>query len=189
LRPIVILAVSTGMRRSEVLGLRWLDVDLLNGRILLPQTKNGDGRIVYLNRSAAATLSSAALNRRNATDPVFDGITPGQVSVAFVRLCRTRNVLDFRFHDLRHTAASWLRMQGADIHTVAQLLGHKDLRMAARYQHLSPAFLAEAVNRLDSAFQLPLGYDDSRPGNHDPAQALFMPSASPRRHQIDAASS
>lgn len=41
--------------------------------------------------------------------------------------------MDFRFHDLRHTAASWLRMQGADIHTMAQLLGHKDLRMAARY--------------------------------------------------------
>jgi site-specific recombinase XerD len=46
-------------------------------------------------------------------------------------------------------------MQGADIHTVAQLLGHKDLRMAARYQHLSPAFLADAVARLDSVFGLP----------------------------------
>ena len=60
----------------------------------------------------------------------------------------------FRFHDLRHTAASWLRMKGADIHTVAQLLGHKDLRMAARYQHLSPAFLADAVAKLDGAFQV-----------------------------------
>ncbi len=56
------------------------------------------------------------------------------------------------FHDLRHTAASWLRMQGADIHTVAQLLGHKDLRMAAPCQHLSPAFLADAVRRLDVVF-------------------------------------
>jgi len=72
---------------------------------------------------------------------VFTGITPGQVSVAFARLCRSQKLLDFRFHDLRHTAASWLRMRGADIHTVAQLLGHKDLRMAARYQHLSPQFL------------------------------------------------
>jgi hypothetical protein len=43
-------------------------------------------------------------------------------------------------------------MQGADIHTVAQLLGHKDLRMAARYQHLSPTFLADAVGRLDTVF-------------------------------------
>jgi integrase len=66
------------------------------------------------------------------------------------RMCSNLSIEDFRFHDLRHTAASWLRMQGADIHTVAQLLGHKDLRMAARYQHLSPAFLAEAVGRLDA---------------------------------------
>ena len=63
-----------------------------------------------------------------------------------------RKVADFRFHDLRHTAASWLGMSGGDIHTVAQLLGHKDLRMAARYQHLSPAFLAEAVRKLDGVF-------------------------------------
>jgi hypothetical protein len=55
-------------------------------------------------------------------------------------------------HDLRHTAASWLRMQGADIHTAALLLGHKDLRMAARYQHLSPAYLAHAVKQLDGLF-------------------------------------
>ena len=70
----------------------------------------------------------------------------------FAALVRAVEIVDFRFHDLRHTAASWLRMQGADIHTVAQLLGHKDLRMAARYQHLSPAFLADAVGRLDTVF-------------------------------------
>jgi len=63
------------------------------------------------------------------------------VSLAFLRDCRAVNILDFKFHDLRHTAASWMRMNGADIHTVALVLGHKDLRMAARYQHLSPAYL------------------------------------------------
>lgn len=68
-------------------------------------------------------------------------------------------IADFRFHDLRHTAASWLRMSGADIHKVAQLLGHKDLRMAARCQHLSPAFLAEAVRKLDGVFGK-LNYQD-----------------------------
>ena len=80
---------------------------------------------------------------------VFSSYTPEQVSVAFTRAAKRAGVLDFRFHDLRHIAASWLRMQDADIHTVAQILGHKDLRMAARYQHLSPAFMAEAVGRLD----------------------------------------
>jgi len=153
LRPVVALAVTTGMRRSEILGLRWLDVDLEHNRIMLPQTKNGEGRIVYLNRGAVRTLRALPFGpETKATDRLFPALTPPQVSVAFQRACRQCGLLDFHFHDLRHTAASWLRMQGADIHTVALLLGHKDLRMAARYQHLSPAFLSEAVGRLDSIF-------------------------------------
>jgi integrase len=154
LRPIIGLAVSTGMRRSEILNLRWLDADIAHGRIVLPQTKNGDGRMVYLNKSAQAVLRSLSANgETNPISRVFDGdVTPDRVSVTFRRVCKSAGIADFRFHDLRHTAASWLRMQGADIHTVAQLLGHKDLRMAARYQHLSPAFLADAVGRLDAIF-------------------------------------
>jgi integrase len=150
LRPMIGLAANTGMRRSEILGLRWLDVDLPNRRILLPQTKNGDGRIVYLNQSAQGVIQSLIHDSEPRTEKkIFSAVTPEQVSVAFKRTCTAVSIDDFRFHDLRHTAASWLRMQGADIHTVAQLLGHKDLRMAARYQHLSPAFLADAVGRLD----------------------------------------
>jgi integrase len=86
------------------------------------------------------------------TDKVFPSAGTDQVSVAFGRVCRQLEIADFRFHDLRHTAASWLRMSGADIHTVAQLLGQKGLRMAALYQHLSPAFLAEAVGKLEAVF-------------------------------------
>ena len=152
LQPIVGLAVGTGMRRSEILGLRRLDIDIANGRILLPQTKNGEGRIVYLNDLATAALQRVLVPLGNSTDMLFRGISPERISVAFARACRKANIQDFRFHDLRHTAASWMRMQGADIHTVAQLLGQKDLRMAARYQHLSPAFLGEAVKRLDGVF-------------------------------------
>ena len=153
LRPIVAMAALTGMRRGEILGLRWLDVDMVNHRVLLPQTKNGEGRIVYLNESASAVVRSLPFGAgTKSTDPLYGDVTPEQVSVAFVRVCRKAKIEDFRFHDLRHTAASWMRMQGADIHTVAQLLGHKDLRMAARYQHLSPAYLAEAVGRLDGVF-------------------------------------
>lgn len=153
LRPIVALAVSTGMRRGEILGLRWLDVDMIHDRIMLPQTKNGDGRIVYLNKSAQAVIQSLPFTAETKpTDKLFRGATPDMVTVTFRRVCAKEGIVDFRFHDLRHTAASWLRMQGADIHTVAQLLGHKDLRMAARYQHLSPSFLADAVGRLDTVF-------------------------------------
>jgi integrase len=153
LRQIVALAVSTGMRRGEIMGLRYLDVDLSNRRILLPQTKNGDGRIVYLNEMAAQVFSSVGWNENTKPgDKIFAAWTPQAVTHAFSRLCQRMKIADFRFHDLRHTAASWMRMAGADIHTVAQLLGHKNLRTAARYQHLSPAFLSEAVGKLDAVF-------------------------------------
>jgi integrase len=155
LRPIVAFLAFTGMRRSEVLGLRWLDIDRKGERFLLPQTKNRSGRVVWLNRLALRTLDS--LNRQNATctDRVFppsEQVTPENVSMSFLRARLQAGIADFRLHDLRHTAASWLRMQGADIHVVALLLGHKDLRMAARYQHLSPAHLQEAARGLDIAF-------------------------------------
>jgi len=154
LRPIVALLAFTGMRRSELLGLRWLDLDLPGCRIVLPQTKSGDGRTVWLNALACRTLDSVPRNDAPSTARVFPAneFQPNNVSLAFLRSCRKVGILDFRLHDLRHTAASWMRMQGADIHTVALLLGHKDLRMAARYQHLSPAYLQEAVRGLDGAF-------------------------------------
>jgi integrase len=155
LRPIAGLAAFTAMRRGEVLTLRWLDVDLNGGRVLLPQTKNGDGRIVYLNALASDVLKSQLTETAKPTDRVFplaNDCTPDNISKGFAAVCRRLKIEDFTFHDLRHTAASWLRMQGADIHTVAQLLGHRDLRMAARYQHLSPEFLSTAVGRLDSIF-------------------------------------
>lgn len=157
LRPIAGVAVSTGMRRGEILGLRWLDVDFKGGRIMLPQTKNGEGRIVYLNVLAQQALAMVPRNDCKPTDRIFNGeqMSPDNVSLAFLRSCRAVNISDFRFHDLRHTAASWMRMSGADIHTVALVLGHKDLRMAARYQHLSPAFLSSAVKLLDKAFAEP----------------------------------
>jgi integrase len=152
LRPIIALAVATAMRRSEILGLRWLDIDHNGARLFIRKTKNGDPRIVYLNRLAMLAITS--LQRGAPTALLFPGLDPAWVSVAFIRLCVSLNVADFHFHDLRHTAASWLRMQGADIHTVAQVLGHKDLRMTMRYSHLSPDYLSEAVGRLDGAFKL-----------------------------------
>ncbi|MEP6920551.1 MAG: site-specific integrase [bacterium] len=86
LQPIVAIAVSTGMRRSEIVGLRWMDVDMLHDRIMLPQTKNGEGRIVYLNKFAQAALESLSFDENTKpTDQLFSGITPERVSVAFRR--------------------------------------------------------------------------------------------------------
>jgi len=156
LRPIAGLLAFTGMRRSEVLGLRWLDIDRKGERILLPQTKNGDARIVWLNALACDVIDSVK-NGAAPTDRVFSPeITPENVSLAFLRTCRKTGIADFRLHDLRHTAASWLRMSGADLQDVADLLRHRDLRMTRRYSHLSPAHLSAAVKRLDRVFGTPL---------------------------------
>lgn len=177
LRTIAGLAVSTGMRRGEILGLRWLDIDRPGNRIMLPQTKNGEGRIVYLNELAQRALGAVNSKGAKPSDRVFNEsqMVGDYVTQTFARACRDVGITDFKFHDLRHTAASWMRMSGADIHTVAQVLGHKDLRMAARYQHLSPAFLSDAVNLLDAAFAEP----KKLPGKKAARRNL----SSPQRHQ------
>lgn len=190
LQPIAGLLAFTGMRRSEVLGLRWLEVDRKGERIMLRQTKNGDGRIVWLNALACQVLDSLPPREAQPTDLVFptsDQITPENVSLAFLRACRKVNIADFRLHDLRHTAASWLRMSGADLQDVAELLGHRDLRMTKRYSHLSPAHLSAAVKRLDTVFgnppQLPAKTDGERPQEGEqPGQSSrpIVPTASPK---------
>jgi len=170
LQPVVALAATTGMRRGEILGLRWLDVDLANSTIWLPQTKNGEGRRVYLNATAKAALESIHPQTVPTNGMVFN-LNGDYVGHTFKKACEELGIADFRFHDLRHTCASWLRMSGADIHTVAQVLGHKDLRMTARYSHLSPAFLGEAVGRLDGV------YDDPR--DHSVTTPKQLPAAKP----------
>jgi integrase len=123
LREIVALAASTGMRRDEILDLRYLDVDLANRPVMLPQTKNGEGRVVYLNDMAMMVFDSAAQAGARPVDRIFADWEGYKVDASFDRARRAVGLEDFRFHDLRHTAANWLRMAGADIHTVAQLLG------------------------------------------------------------------
>lgn len=116
---------------------------------MLSQAKNGEGRIVYPNTLAADVIKSQWRDSAKPTDKVFpqtDNFTPDNVSKGYVVVCKNLELHDFHFYDLRHTAASWMRMQWADVHTIAHLLGHKDLRMATRYQHLSPGFLASAVS-------------------------------------------
>jgi integrase len=134
--------------------LRWLDVDHEGKQIMLPQTKNGNGRVVHLNATACQALDSIPRNGSKPTDPVFAGeqLSPENISLAFLRACRKVEIMDFRLHDLRHTFASWARMRGGDLQDVAKLLGHRDLRMTNRYAHLSSAHLGIAVFRSSNVF-------------------------------------
>ncbi len=151
-RAVAQLAVATGMRRGEILGLRWLDVDLLNRCINLPQSKNGEGRTVYLNELALDVFRSLWTNTDTVPEePVFGlDVTPEEVSMAFIRACRSAGVEDFSFHDLRHTYATMLRMQGVQLDLIQKQLGHKDLRMTSRYAHVATQQVRDAVNSLDS---------------------------------------
>jgi integrase len=155
LKPIVITALHTGCRKSEILNLKWDNVDLRHNRILLHETKNGERREVPINETLRITLQD--ITRRLDIPYVFyDSVTGkpyGDVKRSFNTACRRSGIKDFHFHDLRHTFASHLVMAGVDITTVSRLLGHKTLTMTLRYSHLSKGHLDNAVNALDNALQ------------------------------------
>lgn len=136
----------------------------------LRQTKNGEGRgLLEHNRKAA--LSSLKPHSASSNALVFD-LNGDYVHHTFKKACDDPGIVDFRFHDLRHTAASWLRMTGQTF-TASQPCGHKDLRMTARYSHLSPAFLSEAAS--STAFSdspLPQRYLSENYSRPIPAQLL-----------------
>ena len=149
LKPIVQIAMHSGMRRGEIISLRWKDIDFKERRIILEKTKNNERRAIPMNGTLCRVLQSLPIHLH--AEKVFPDINGNMVSVAFERACKRAGIEDFRFHDLRHTFASYLTMGGGNIRTVQTLLGHKDLRMTMRYSHLSPEHLREAVSILDKS--------------------------------------
>jgi integrase len=150
MRAPIALASFTGMRRGELLSLRWRDVDLVGRRVYLHETKNGSLRVLALNDLALAVLGS--LEQGTPESLVLPDVNGPRLSVYTRRLFASLEIKDASFHSLRHTAASWLVMQGVDLFAVGQVLGHRTPRMTARYAHLSPAYMAGAVGKLDSVF-------------------------------------
>ncbi len=150
LEPVTILALSTGMRRGEILGLRWPDIDLKRGRLTLEDTKNGERRGVALVGPARDTLGELSKLRRVDTDLVFPGT--GSFEHSWIRAVGKAKLADFRFHDLRHTAASYLAMNGASPSEIAAVLGHKTLAMVKRYAHLHDAHVADVMGRMADKF-------------------------------------
>ncbi|NTV28734.1 MAG: site-specific integrase [Candidatus Omnitrophica bacterium] len=149
LKPIVILALNTGMRKSEIFNLRWDDVDFNLRMIQLLKTKNNKIRNIPMNESVYYTLK--ALKEQSEDEQVFPGrngpaIT--YVTKSFATALRKSGIINFRFHDLRHTFASQLVMAGVDLNTVRELLGHSELTMTLRYAHLSCDHKRQAVQVL-----------------------------------------
>jgi integrase len=150
MRAPIALAAFTGMRRSELLSLRWKDVDLAGRLIYMRDTKNGSLRVIAINQIALNVLLS--LSRGGLSDLVFAGVDGPKLSVYTKRLFELLKIEGASFHSLRHTAASWLAMEGVDLFAIGQILGHKTPRMTARYAHLAPQYMAGAVAKLDGVF-------------------------------------
>ncbi len=148
LLAIVQIALHTGMRRGEILALRWRNIDFPNRIIILNKTKTNERRIIPVNDTLLTVLKK--LLHSEDTDKLFPDISGDKVSIAFRRACKRAGVVHFRFHDLRHTFASHLTMAGFNQRTIQHLLGHKDPRMTSRYAHLSDAYLNQAVKTLDT---------------------------------------
>lgn len=128
LKPITEIALNTGMRRGEILGLEWKNMDFKERRITLERTKNNTRRTVPMNDTVYQAFKSLPVHLHE--ERVFPGINSGNVvTVAFEKACRRAKIEDFHFHDLRHTFASYLTMAGKNLRTVGELLGHRDLKM------------------------------------------------------------
>ena len=150
LRPIVLTALHTGMRKGELLGLTWDCVDMTHGFIRLKQTKNGKARALPFNETLWSLFSR--LRTRQDVSWVFHdaaGNRWNDIRHPFDAACDSAGLTDFHFHDLRHTFASWLMMRGVPLATVSNLLGHTSPTMTLRYAHLSPKHLTSAVRVLD----------------------------------------
>lgn len=152
LRPLVETALLTGMRRGELLSLKWEQIR--NGFIYLEaaMVKSGKGRQIPINDRLAEVLKEVRRGNQLKSEYVFcdaQGKRFLQVKRSFASACRRAGVEDFRFHDLRHTFASRLVMRGAGLKAVQELLGHADLKMTMRYAHLSHEHLRDSVNLLN----------------------------------------
>jgi integrase len=151
---IVLFALTTGMRRGELLGLRWPDVDLERRVAVLHNTKNGDRRSVPIVPEVAALLRERGRVRRLDNDLIFasEGAGPIWPDKHWYQALKAAKIKDFRFHDLRHTAASYLAMSGASVPELAAVLGHRTLQMVKRYAHLSDQHTGEVVERMTRKF-------------------------------------
>ncbi len=158
LYPAVVLALSTGARQQEVLGLRWPQVDLARKVAVLDETKNGERRVLPLAGPALDLLRERFEVRRLGCDLVFPGrkrqldgtIKPVDLRTPFETALKVAGITDFTWHDLRHTAASYLAMGGASLAEIAEILGHKSLSMVKRYAHLSDAHVAGVVEKMNA---------------------------------------
>lgn len=151
----VLIAISTGARQMEILGLEWKHVDLERAQVTLAHTKNGEQRSLPLIPQVLELMHERRIQLASKTPFVFPNdlfTRPARIHTAFQKVTREAGIEDFRFHDLRHTAASYLAMSGATIAEIAEILGHKTLQMVKRYSHISIPHTRKVVEKMGAEF-------------------------------------
>ena len=158
LRPILITALGTGMRRGEILGLRWTDLDFTRGIISITSSKSGNGRKVPMSGAVAAALGAIPHRGEYVFHNPKTGTHVKDIKTAFRAACarakknpedkKDPGIVGVRFHDLRHSFASHALELGADIMTVSRILGHSSIMMTAKYLHPSGESMRLAVEKM-----------------------------------------
>lgn len=158
LYPIVSIALLTGMRYGEIVGLHWEDIHFEHKAITLYQTKNGERRVLPLTEPVEQILRELGNRRKKFEGRIFTPRSPKsktqEVSIrgAFAKSLRDVNISNFSFHLLRHAAASYLAMSGATQGELMAILGHKTPAMTKRYSHYSQEHVASLMERMHNTF-------------------------------------
>jgi integrase len=152
-RPAITLAVETGLRREELFGLTVAAIDLHRREIRLDQTKSGTPRRVPLSDAAISTIKELLEQQgRKKTLYLFakvqDGTRFGDMKKGFNAACRRAEITGMRWHDLRHTFASWFVQSGGDLYHLSRILGHSTMQMTTRYSHLRTGDLHAELQRV-----------------------------------------
>ena len=148
-KPLIIVAINTGMRRGELLNLQWEQVDLQSSTITIKQSKSGKVRHIPINKKAQEALENL-LEPHTGHVFVFRGSPMKAVKTAFAGAVRRAGIQHCTQHSTRHTFATRLVLAGVDLATVMQLMGHASISTTMKYAHPSPPHKREAVERLDS---------------------------------------
>ena len=149
LYPLVLLAITTGARKGELLGLRWCDVDFDRQTAFISTTKNGEPRVLPLTDSVVVELSRF---KDQEPELIFNSQIkpdkPYEFRKLWLKVLIKAEINDFRFHDLRHTTASYLAQNGATLLEIGEILGHKQIQMTARYSHLTINHKQRLINKV-----------------------------------------
>src|SRR5215467_6623295 len=164
LLAIVTIAMETGLRRGELLGLTWDRIDLTRGVVRLEITKSGKRREVRMRQIVYNTLAAMSEPREGRL------FRTHSIRTAFENAVAEAKIDNLRFHDLRHHFASWFVMRGGSLQALQQILGHADIKMTTKYAHLSPDHLRSEMEKTER----PIASEITQPITHEPVDRELM---------------